>query len=205
MSKSEILDVVACMRGSAGDAATQLDGLIALFGAVAEGRAESVLAAGSIEAAVAAMTAHKGVADVQEQGCKALGFIVFQTEDKAVAKIAALAKIAAAGGIEATVAAMNAHIDVTGVQLQGCMTLWHIAAAPGNQAKVTAAGGIEVVVAAMNAHRGVADIQEMGCKVLYVIATATENKVKVAAVGGIEAIVVAMNAHRGVAGIQDSG
>ena len=199
------VEAIASMRANPGDAAVQKKGLCQLATA-ARGSpgvgSRSIVAAGGIEAVVAAMNAHMGVADVQEYGCGALGVIAAMADENQV-------KVAAAGGIEAVVAAMKAHRGVADVQKEGCLALTFIADAAENQAKVVAAaGGIEVVVAAMNAHRAVANVQESGCSALYVIApdaAAAWNWTKVAAMSGIEAVVVAMNAHRGVADVQGLG
>ena len=69
--------------------------------------------------------------------------------------------IAAAGGIEAVVAAMRAHAGSAVVQEYARWALCNLAFNNAdNQFAIAAAGGIEAVVAAMRAHAGSAGVQE---------------------------------------------
>ena len=152
---------------------------------------------GDIEAVVAAMRAHMGVASVQENGCGALWNIAHLAENQP--------KVAVAGGIEAVVAAITAHSSIASVQSKGCGALLNIAHSAENRQKVAAAGGIETVVAAMKAHTSVSAVQSYGCGALWNIAFFAENQLKLAASGGIKTVVAAMKAHAGDADVQSYG
>ena len=116
--------------------------------------------------------------DIQIIGCRALANIAADAADNKK-------KVADAGGIEAVVAAMNAHTRVADVQKNGCAALGNIAMLAETKRMVAAAGGIEAVVAAMEAHLNNADVQENGCGALRNIAALAENQPKVAAAKGI--------------------
>jgi hypothetical protein len=79
--------------------------------------------------------------------------------------------LAAAGGIEAVLAALRAHPGAANVQERGCLALGNLAAShAANQTAVAAAGGIEAVVAALRAHSGAANVQDYGCYALRLLA-----------------------------------
>jgi len=71
-----------------------------------------------------------------------------------------------AGGIGAVLAAMMAHPNVAGLQLQCFAALSLLAEDDGNATAIAAAGGIPVVLSAMTAHAGDAEVQEQGCLAL---------------------------------------
>jgi hypothetical protein len=102
------------------------------------------------------MAAARIDAEVQQEGCVALLNLSCKNDANQV-------KIAALGGIEGVVAAMNVHFDNAGVQHRGCMALVNLAGKDANQVKIAALGGIEAVVTAMNAHRGSDNVQHYGC------------------------------------------
>jgi hypothetical protein len=75
--------------------------------------------------------------------------------------------LATMGGVEAVVAALNAHCASESVQHNGCWALVNLA--NNNDAKkvsIAAKGGIEAVVAALNAHRTSENVQNYGCMAL---------------------------------------
>ena len=114
-------------------------------------------------------------------------------------------RMAAAGGIEAVVEAMKAHLSNPDVQHQGCGALGNIAVNADNNVLVAKAGGIGAVVEAMKAHPSIADVQHRGCGALMSIAGNADNEVLVARAGGIEAVVGAMKAHPSNADVQWDG
>ena len=71
-------------------------------------------------------------------------------QNSAVQARSARAKVAAAGGIKAVMAAMNAHLGDVGVQKNGRGALFNIAAE--NRAKVENAGGQSAAEEAMRRH-----------------------------------------------------
>ena len=80
--------------------------------------------------------------------------------------------IAAAGGIEAAVAAMKQHASNGWVQMNGCGALQNIAYNNAEtQSLIAAAGGIEAVVAAMKQHASNARVRKYGCGTLWAIAS----------------------------------
>ena len=131
----------------------------------------------------------------QEWGCRALEILAISSDHTH--------KVAAAGGIKAVIAAMNAHRANESVQEAGCAALRNVTVNSDNQAKAAASGGIEAVVAAMNAHGSHVGVQEAGCQMLRNLSSKS-NKDKVVAAGGIEAVVSAMNGHVGDAGMQEA-
>jgi hypothetical protein len=68
--------------------------------------------------------------------------------------------IAAAGGVEAVLAAMRAHAADAMVQQIGCGALVSLAVNDENKVAIAAAGGVEAVLAAMSAHNSL-DVQRM--------------------------------------------
>ena len=114
------------------------------------------------------MKAHVGNAAVQEQGCTALRKFAIAAENEP--------KVAAAGGIEAVVAAMKAHAGVAAVQDNGCWALLNIAWSSAEiQARVVAAGGLMAAEEAMRRHPSDTDIQQAGGKLKAKLQQATMN------------------------------
>ena len=76
-------------------------------------------------------------------------------------KQAVVAAIAAAGGIEAVLAAMRAHGGAAGVQEQGIYALWYLAhESPSNKQAMRTTDAVEDATAAEPAFAGHADIQQ---------------------------------------------
>eukprot|EP01116_Phalansterium_solitarium_P000972 TRINITY_DN1078_c0_g1_i1.p1 TRINITY_DN1078_c0_g1~~TRINITY_DN1078_c0_g1_i1.p1 ORF type:complete len:329 (-),score=4.73 TRINITY_DN1078_c0_g1_i1:227-1213(-) len=115
---------------------------------------------GVIGAVVSAMRAHPGSVGVQEQGCKSLTMVY---------GVEYAAKVVAAGGVEAVVAAMTAHNGTFPLEY-ACGALSNVASA-GYEAKVAAAGGIEAIVAALRT----CSVPFYGCEALWKIAHADAN------------------------------
>jgi hypothetical protein len=184
-----------------------------------------LVSAGGIKAIVAVMKKHLDNAIIQKSGCWALRNIAAiaaadETMWEVLRKITANAdktkrKVVAEGGIEAVVAAMNAHTRVADVQENGCAALGNIAMlSEENMEKVAEKGGIEAVVAAMEEHLNNAEahlikinavVQESGCRALGNIAATAKTKQEVAKKGGIKAVVAAMNAYLNNAFVQEQG
>ena len=62
--------------------------------------------------------------------------------------------------------AMEHHKDVAGVQQNGCVALWNLAANDDNRVAIAEAGGVRAVVEAMERHKDVAGVQQYGCGAL---------------------------------------
>ena len=76
-------------------------------------------------------------------------------------------RIAEKGGIDATLAAMQQHLDSTGVQQWGCDALGNVAASNDANARAIAEkGGIEGVFHAMTQHSHHEQVQRWGCYVM---------------------------------------
>jgi hypothetical protein len=77
------------------------------------------------------------------------------------------AAVAAAGGIEASVAALRAHVADAVLQATSCKALSLMCAhMPGHQAKAVAAGGIELAIQSLRRHAADAELQRQGCNAL---------------------------------------
>jgi len=101
---------------------------------------------------------------------------------------------------------MYGHAMAAGVQAQGCLALWGLAAASGEiRGAVAAAGGIEAVVSAMTAHREDAAVQEQGAGALQSLAADALGRARAVGAGGVEAIVDAIRAHRTQPAVQEFG
>jgi hypothetical protein len=105
--------------------------------------------------------------------------------------LACRAAAAAAGGIEASVAALRAHSADALIQADGCTTFFIICEdAPGHQAKAVFAGGIEAVVQALRRHSTEGALQHAGCSALAVIVRNSRGCVQQAnAAGALDAVV----------------
>ncbi|KAJ1481072.1 armadillo-type protein [Baffinella frigidus] len=148
---------------------------------------------GGIEAVLAGMRAHSGVAEVQAWGCGALGFLCANAADSQV-------KVAELGGIEEVLAGMCAHAGAAAVQEAGCGVLSYLCANAANQAKVQELSVVEAVLAGMWAHRSVAGVQQQGCRAIWVLAMDAGKSD-----GCIEAVFAGMCAHPGASGMQLAG
>jgi predicted hotdog family 3-hydroxylacyl-ACP dehydratase len=181
--------------------ATLLDALNTMLGPRGSPNTErtAFAQAGGIEVLTRAFRIHLASSTVVEVLCKVVFNLTRDAENRG--------RIAAAGGNDRVVQAMAAHVGVAGVQEQGCVALWNLAANNAeNKNRIAAAGGIDRVVQAMAAHVGVAEVQKRGCGALWKLAdNNAENQERIAAAGGIDRVVQAMAAHVGVEGVQEQG
>jgi hypothetical protein len=109
------------------------------------------------------MGANRGVAGVQQAGCRALANLAHNNAGNQT-------RIAAAGGIEAVVVAMGAHRGVAGVQKQGCGALCRLGTGLGAsrevQQRIKRANAEEAVKRAMAGADATAFTKEMGRRLL---------------------------------------
>ena len=108
-----------------------------------------------VEVVVAAMQAHTGDLDLQQNGCAVLSNVAVDN-----------ASWLEEGGVGAAIAAMRAHTGDLDVQRNGCVMLYHVQLEGEGRQVVVEEGGVETVVAAMRAHPGNLDVQENGCALL---------------------------------------
>jgi hypothetical protein len=138
--------VVAAMRAHPGSESVLEGGCDALSELVTNGHhanQTAAAAAGAVEALVAALQAHPGSQMVQRSGCEALAYLVCYHPTATAAHPANQTAVAAAGGIEAVVAALRAHPGSEEVQEMGCYALrWLVHGHPVNTATAVAAGAI---------------------------------------------------------------
>ena len=76
------------------------------------------------------------------------------------------------------VKAMQEHVSSEGVQEEGCLALWNLAAySADNTVAIAAKGGMEAVAKAMQEHVSSAGVQEQMCRALGNLAVNADNKV----------------------------
>jgi hypothetical protein len=173
--------------------------------------------AGVIEAAVASMWAHPQAVGVQQQGCVLLNYVCCGTdvEEEPARLVARSQRAAEAGGLEAVVAAMWAHSQVTEVQEEGATVLCNMcygrdAAGLARAQRAVEAGALEVVVAAIWANLHVPEVAVVCCGLLHNVCYGTDaagmaRLQSAADAGALEAVLAAMRAHPEVAGVQVEG
>jgi serine/threonine protein kinase len=111
------------------------------------------------------------------------------------------------GGVQAVVAAMQAHAMDVSVQSRGCSAVyWLLNKHAVNQAAFVSAGGVEAVVGALKTHLDEVDVQGRGCAAVSRVAmNSDEGCMAVVAAGGVEAVLQAMWAHPSVVAVQEAG
>ena len=173
--------------------------------------------AGVIEAAVASMWAHPQAVGVQQQGCVLLNYVCCGTdvEEDPARLVARSQRAAEAGGLEAVVAAMRAHSQVTEVQEEGATVLCNMcygrdAAGLARAQRAVEAGALEVVVAAMWSCLRVPEVAVVCCGLLHNVCYGTDaaglaRLQSAADAGALEAVLAAMRAHPEAADVQVEG
>ena len=126
--------------------------------------------AGAIEAVVAALQAHPQVAEVQEQGCRALRNVCFlaPTPQGAHASSAQQPRVRSRRWRRRCALTRS---EEAGVQGQGCWALRNVCAGTdgaerAREQRAAAAGAIEAIVAALQAHPQEVEVQAEGCRAL---------------------------------------
>jgi len=139
----------------------------------------------SARAVVEHMTAHPSSVEVQLSGIRTLTEIRSSDESAAQA-------VFSAGGVQAIIAAMRAHFDSDGLQLEGTRALRF-----GSARYVVKCGGISAVLAAMRRHLQCAEVQRQGARTLAWISSFGDTAGADAIVrqGGVEVVVAGMRAH----------
>ena len=119
-----------------------------------------------------------------------------------------------AGGAEGIVEALNAHIDLVSIQMEGLQALhWLCELDEENIGRVGKCGGITAVVGALKAHRGDAEVQSVACVTLDSICAGgygarkyvKDNQGIAGGAGAVEAVVEALKSHHGNAQVAARG
>jgi hypothetical protein len=109
---------------------------------------------------------------VQKLGCAALGNLTHNNDQNRVT-------IAAKGGIDVILEAMQRHSDHAEVQEQGCTALHNLACKNDqNTATIMAKGGIDVIVYALGQHSDHTGVLKQGNLVLTNLDNSSGNKSK---------------------------
>ena len=122
-----------------------------------------IAAAGGIETVIAAMTAHKTSAGVQEEACGALGNLAANNDNNRVA-------ISAAGGVEALATAMKTHQASALLQQNACAALLNLAFNASLRGRIKAAGGVELAKRTVSASDATAKTKDWGKRLLDLLA-----------------------------------
>jgi hypothetical protein len=147
----------------------------------------AIFQAAGVESILAAMSAHRGDADVQGNACTALSNLADATESRG--------GILQAGGIRHIIDALQTHPADAYVQAGGCGALWSIAMNNAARVAISQAGGIRHVVQAMRHHPGDHYVQAEACGALWGLASNVDNRNLIEQEGGIEIVVAAMKDH----------
>lgn len=149
-----------------------------------------------IETVIRRMGASLDNAKVQEDGARALANLAGNSFGRS--------HIAKKHGIEALVAAMNAHRQVQQVQECAVAALSNLSASNSdNQTMIAKLGGIAVLIKAMQEHRAQPLVQQYGATALRNLTLHNaDNKKAIAELSGIDALVAAMRTHPSVASVQ---
>eukprot|EP00727_Mastigamoeba_balamuthi_P009803 m51a1_g5445 hypothetical protein (882) ;mRNA; r:194469-197411 len=163
-----------------------------------EGHA-AISSGGGVELVVGAMKRFADSAAVQDSAMGALVYLV----SSSAKNVAAVSRCA---GVEATVAAMQAHRVSDGVQKRGCQLLSKYATVVGEEQHIQRCGGIKAVVDAMLQYPAHAEVQRSACTALHnLILNATENNAAVIEYGGLPAVCAALRTNPQVKEIQQLG
>ena len=157
------------------------------------------MAAGAIEAAVAAMRAHPTAVRVQQAAPMAVFYVCSGLDDASAAR---WRQAAEAGAIDAVVTAMTQHRSGWGnVQLNGCVLLGNVYfgdddAATACWQRAVEAGAVEATLAAMRGYPRAAGFQQMGLTLLHNVAAFTPSGLLRCNDGGAKAVAMsARNTH----------
>jgi hypothetical protein len=119
----------------------------------------ALAAHGVINAVSQAMATHACSASVVKSGCKVLGAMARNDDNKV--------KIAEAGGITAIVGGIRGNEGDARLQEEGCKALYNLAADADSKMKIAEAGGNKAIFGAMRRHEGDSQVQEEGRKALW--------------------------------------
>lgn len=142
----------------------------------------------TIEEVIEYMTKNEGSAEVQLGCLELLGAQAKGSDAKR--------EIAAAGGIEAVLRALLAHVGDRDVTAQGFYALRNLASHnASNKVRIVTSGGYDAIVAGMSAHSDDAEVQQHGVEAIWIIAVAPATKVAAVESGALGAVLSAMSKH----------
>jgi len=178
-----------------------------------EARKLRMVKASAFETITSGMRVHVRSASVELQGLSVMGSLSMMDGDEA--KAYCMRHLEAAGGIEATVAALQAHTASAELHELGFGVLCDISSGEDNVIadrlqRMVEAGVIEVVVCGLHAHEACATVQEDGFVVLCNLSggvgyDADKRTHLMVSAGAIEAIVAGLQAHVSSAEVQERG
>jgi hypothetical protein len=143
------------------------------------------------------MKAHHANAPVQERFCLWLNNTALQGH---------MASMAAAGAVEAVVAALRAHTAHLAVQEGGLAVLANMAADTDVRAKLVRVGAVQLAVATARAHSAHTGVQRIAVLLIHNSTLDVDaHKALAGSVGAIEAVVAATQTHRSHEDIQQMG
>jgi hypothetical protein len=134
---------------------------------------------------VALMTAHLADPEVQLRGCFMLSVNFAKTEADCAAQ-------AAAGAIEAAVAALQAHPADATVQGCGCLLLCKLGDTEERTTRALAAGAVEAVVAALRGQPESTNLQDYGCRALVAFGMRDDVQTAAARAGALPLLVATL-------------
>ena len=138
--------------------------------------------------------------EFQAEGCAAIATLC--DGGKAGQPTAAAKALVEAGGIEATLSALRAHMGDEAVQAEGCRVLWVLGRDVAHQKRITSGDGIAAVIAALRSFPQSARVQKEGCSAVWSLSADETNRVALVAGGGIDVLVAALRAHPSSSEIQ---
>ncbi|KAK3253876.1 hypothetical protein CYMTET_36893, partial [Cymbomonas tetramitiformis] len=150
----------------------------------------SAASEGGLAAILKGMSAHSGVARVQEAACAALASLSSAGAD--IQKLIATN----ARTIPAIVNALTKHSKQEGVQAAGCNALASLAGRnPRFQRDAGLAGAVSTVEMALQLHPGSSAVQAAGCAAFEVLAANDQNRQLAIQIGTTQSVVAAMRKH----------
>jgi len=183
----------------AGSAALQESGVRFLRAVASTPAGQSkVTSAGGCKAVIQAMdmTGSLQIKSMQIAACGALSNLASnKTSNKT--------KVAALGGVTATLKAMSAFMDDARVQQAACACLRMLTPDQANQTRIAKAGGAERILEAMKQHPGDAEMLNEACWALCHLAYGhPENQKKMSSLGVCQALLACMREHASSPGVQ---
>jgi hypothetical protein len=202
--RADFAGAVQLMREHASSAAVQLAGceaLLPITGGADDAPCFPVVAAGALDAVLAALAMHREDALLQAT-CFALLCNVARP-------LYGASSVLSTRAVEAAVAALLAHPAVPIVQIQGCKVLTALTFRfddSGTRVTASAGGAIEAVVAALVAHEADFEVQAAACRALRnLIHEIHAYALRASAAGAEVALTAALRAHPACADVQGSG
>jgi hypothetical protein len=190
--------VVAALRVCVASESVALYGVCALDNLLQCGDAHAPPAANVPEAVVRVLQRHSANGMLQTYGCALLGRFAAASAEGAL-------QAAAAGSIEAVIAALRAHgARSPDLQQNACGALLDLVRrSAASKARASGAGAIEVLLAVMRRDAAPADTAALACAAVASIAEEPAAAAHAGAVGAIEALAVVVRAQPDCTAVQE--